>query len=1095
MVRQLPRTYYYRAVSKLSKYFGVLNAEDLSSLIAFQQLQGHRNEIPPDNLRPTQAEIKLVDLIINTSEGALPVVDEVVNRIPVPITGQADGNGQVTYQTEIASSRNDLVSALQYYILGSQSPDADIDLSTDSALANFVKLHHSSSPNETLYSYADIGQMLNKSNEDDIVKKLSAIEIYSPNISPSSKNAEGLSIVFNGIPNLEMARLLPYLDVQFMFGKSTTDFNGNLSAPSIFKFLEGAVQVRNNSNLDLLTRANEVAGQITGASNQSGMLATSGFELFTSPQTMVNANTPNPVYNRLSAGDAEYSLRSTSVIDKFRPFLSFKQLSIDLASSGAGLFSFKTAKLEFILHDRSRLHEIADLVKPDLYGTTELMIEYGWIHPDPPEAGNSYADLFNSTRVKEKYGIKNVQFSFDEVGQVNITLELFTKGSSDLHTTNIANTSGATQQSLVRIQELGEIISRFRQSLPNPSSGGGGGNNSTREIRGVQALDTLSDIQSNIRLTPQLVQQIGQLRTSLNSNSNRNQNVRTLLESLDELFGNVRQSRAARTTNRQLPASNSAPLLQELSNSIQGELRDQFSKLKQGYDPFVPDFLELPTNRLPNAPRREPASRFRRILRNGNQSQPAQSTPGQNLSQEILREFDHGNDVVSLGKLLMVFIGQPLAATGKYDEVQFVFYPFNNYAGYARFLNTSNFIIDLKFLLEQYFRYRMESTSRATNVNINDFMSFLQGTVIDDPAAAVYGIDDLYEKTIDRNTNQAQTTARFDAVRLQTEISERLKNITPDGTFKMPEIQMYMETLPRKNIRIDGGGLSQSIDESKTILRLHVFDKQATQYEGLGTILEVARDNTLSSFSTITDTNQNSIVGKNQREAIQRIVNTALEQGLIQSIRPSRTELNPDGRYTFYRFTGSQGKLKEFIMKTMPYIIYGCGGTTIYTANLASLNDPALSSVNMLRATNASPQRANGEQPGGLPIQIIPGELSVSCMGNTLVNFGQRVFVDFQTGTTVDNIYVVNGVSHTISPGEFKTEIKFVFYDGYGKYRSFIDQVNAFAVQMDSLSGAADTAATDAAPNIVFTPEEVGTAQENLLTELALEEAAAAEAP
>ena len=1062
MVRQLNRTYYYRAVSKLSKYFGVLSAEDLSSLIAFQQLQGHRNEIPPDNLRPSQAEIKLIDLIINTGEGALPVVDEVITRVPLAITDKTTDNPQVTisdlYQISIDSSRNDLVSALQYYILGAQNSDANSDL--EESLAGFVKLHHSSTSSETLYSVADIGEMLNKSNQHDIVKKLSAIEIYSPNISPSSKNTEGLSIVFNGIPNLEMARLLPYLDIQFMFGKSTADFNGNLSAPSIFKFLEGAVQVRDNSNLALITKANEVGGQITGASNQSGRLATSGFELFTSPQTMVNANTPNPVYNRLSAGEAEYSLRSTSVLDKFRPFLSFKQLSIDLASSGAGLFSFKTAKLEFVLHDRSRLHEIADLVKPDLYGTTELMIEYGWIHPDAPEAGNSYADLFNSTRVKEKYGIKNVQFTFDEVGQVNITLELFTKGSSDLQTTNIANTSVATQQSLVRLQELGDIISRFRQSIPN-QSGGGAGNNSTREIRGVQALDTLSDIQSNIRLTPQLVQQIGQLRTSLNSLSNRNQNVRTVLDSLNELFGNVRQSRQARTANRQLPAANSAPLLQELSNSIQGELRDQFGILRKGYDPFVPLFLELPSNRLPNAPRREPANRFRRILRNGNQSQAQRSTPGQNISQEILREFDQGNAVVSLGKLLMVFIGQPLAATGKYDEVQFIFYPFNNYAGYARYINTSQFIVDLRFLLEQYFRYRMESTSRAANVNINDFMSFLQGTIIDDPAAAVYGIDDLYEKTVDRNTNQAQTTARFDAVRLQTEISERLKNVTPDGTFKMPEIQLYMETLPRKNIRIDGGNLSQSVDESKTILRLHVFDKQATQYEGIGTILETARDSTLSSFSTITDTNQNSTIGNNQRQVAQKIINTAISQGLIQSITPSRSELNPDGRYTFYRFTGSQGKLKEFIMKTMPYIIYGCSGTTVYTANLSSLNDPALSSVNMIRATNASPQRANGEQPGGLPIQIIPGELSVSCMGNTLINFGQRVFVDFQTGTTVDNIYVVNGVSHTISPGEFKSEIKFVFYDGYGKYRSFIDQVNAFAVQLDSI----------ARPDMVITPE------------------------
>lgn len=1043
MVRQLGRTYYYRAVEKLSKYFGVLNAQDLSSLIAFQQLQGYRNEIPADNLSPSQAEIKLIDLIINTREGALPVVDETVANA----TSQTSVNTRnPSVPVVVGSSTNDLVSALKYY---TTNTSGITNTSLEEQLGNFVRLHHSSAPNENTYSKADLGQMLNKSNDDTIVKNLSAIEIFSPNISPSGKETEGLSILFNGIPDLEMARLLPYLDVQFMFGKSTADFAGNLQAISIFKFLEGAIQVRDNSNLALLTKANEVVGKITGATNDSGRLASSGMELFTAPQTMVNANTPNPVYNRLSSGDAEYGLRSTSIIDKFRPFLSFKQFSIDLAPSGAGLFSFKTGKLEFILHDRSRLNEISDLVKPDLYGTTELMIEYGWVHPDPPEAGNYYADLFNSTRVKEKYGIKNVQFTFDEVGQVNVTLDLFTKGSTDIFTTNIANTSEATRQSLVRIQELADTIAVFRQSIPN-QGGGGGGNNTSREIRGIQALDTLSDIQSNIRLSPELVNQVKQLRTGLGNLNNRNRDVSNLLDSLSALFGRVDERRQTRTRNRQMPASTSAPQLEQLSSSIQEELKKQFGRLKQGYDPYIPANFELPATRTPMQ-RPQPTERFRRVLRDTSRQRTSATTvPGQNIDTAILNEF--GNDVVSLGKLLMVFVGQPLAATGKYDEVQFIFYPFNNYAGFARFLNTANFMVDMRFLLEQYFRYRMESMSRAANVNINDFMSFLQGTIIDDPAASVYGIDDFYEKTIDRNTNQAQTTARFDALTLQTEISERLRNITPDGTFKMPEIQLFMEAVPRKNVRIEGGSLNESLDDSKTILRIHVYDRQASRYEGMGSILEMTRDNTLSSFSTITDTNQNSVIGDNQKKEIKRIINLAVQQRLIEPITPSRRELNPDGRYTYYRYIGSQGMLKEFIMKTMPYIIYGCMGTTVFTANLTSANDPALASVNMLRATNANPQRANGEQPGGLPVQIIPGELSVSCMGNTLVNFGQRVFVDFQTGTTVDNIYVVNGVSHTISPGEFKTDIKFVFYDGYGKYRSFIDQVNAFAVQLDSLS-------------------------------------------
>jgi hypothetical protein len=54
-----------------------------------------------------------------------------------------------------------------------------------------------------------------------------------------------------------------------MFGKPTADYDGNLSAPSIFKFLEGAIKVRDNSTLALLTKANQIEGRIEGARNET----------------------------------------------------------------------------------------------------------------------------------------------------------------------------------------------------------------------------------------------------------------------------------------------------------------------------------------------------------------------------------------------------------------------------------------------------------------------------------------------------------------------------------------------------------------------------------------------------------------------------------------------------------------------------------------------------------------------------------------------------------------------------------------------------------------------------------------------------------
>ena len=43
-----------------------------------------------------------------------------------------------------------------------------------------------------------------------------------------------------------------------------------------------------------------------------------------------------------------------------------------------------------------------------------------------------------------------------------------------------------------------------------------------------------------------------------------------------------------------------------------------------------------------------------------------------------------------------------------------------------------------------------------------------------------------------------------------------------------------------------------------------------------------------------------------------------------------------------------------------------------------------------------------------------------------MFNFGQQFFIDFQTGTTVDDIYAVNGVSHKFTQGSYVTSIKFI---------------------------------------------------------------------
>ena len=139
----------------------------------------------------------------------------------------------------------------------------------------------------------------------------------------------------------------------------------------------------------------------------------------------------------------------------------------------------------------------------------------------------------------------------------------------------------------------------------------------------------------------------------------------------------------------------------------------------------------------------------------------------------------------------------------------------------------------------------------------------------------------------------------------------------------------------------------------------------------------------------------------------------------------SAIEKDENSSGTMYRVIGGSRELKNFMMNTMPYIIFGAAGTTITSAKLSSMQNSKLNTVNLLRSFEKSELEPNGENPGGIPMRIIPTELNVSMLGNPLVDFAQQYFVDFQTGTTADNIYAISGITHKFVPGSFTTDIKF----------------------------------------------------------------------
>lgn len=986
------RTRLNAAVNKLSKYFGLYTVRDLAGQIALTEIQGISNNTTFDLPAPPPEVTRLIELMIDTSTGA-HTTKNLIKLLNDSLTSN-----------DIQKRVNNIIQI--YYGPGNFTDDASTASAEGNTDAESSSLVLKGSLNR---AHDAIDVILNSSNTINSNPNspnrfnspgLSVILQNHIRVTPAQKNTNACTIFLNSIPSMEMARCVPILDVQFQFGRPPVDPNNRVQNASLEKFLFGAVLAPSNqsgggSGTNSVTRLILDANVVTG-SNRDGNdqeYSTAGMELFTAPITLVNANEiDDPV------------VRSAPVLDKFRPFLTFKDLSIEVRPT-TGIMCFKTAQMNFVLHDRSRLAEIADFVRPDLYSNTEILIEYGWSHPDGPGAQNAYADLINGMRCKEKYMITNVSFGMDELGQVNVSLNLAMRGGTDMHTENIASDELGAGQVLRQVQLLSSTIGELRRRVFQQGAPG------AREVRGVQILDAASDSTGQLALTPALTRQLTQFRAAMNSSHSQNPEVAGLLDALRNMYGPAERNGAG-------------GLVTELRTTVRHNIAQKLRRLTNNIDPFKP-------NGIGNPQRRE-GRQGGRIL----QANP-QGTTAQN---DEIRGVPTG---VSLAKLLLLFVGEPLARTGKFDDVQLIFYPMNIYAGFANSLNIGQFVVDTRYFFQQYTQYRLQNAARAANMSLADFLVFVAQTVIDDPAAASYGLVDtrgaFYRNVRDSDGNNTTQTATSipDSVALQTRIEHLLHDRTPDGSFRLPQIDFYIECLPETR-EAAGDGQASAGSDSKAILRVHIFDRQATSYDTQAALLQSNRDSELRTIGDLRPrTDGNPGVRESQEESASTILHAAQNANLIERANPD------DPPPAIYRILGGPRRLKEFLMKTSPYIIYGTAGTAVQTAGVTTVQDAQLATVNLLRSFQGGALEPNGENPGGLPLQVIPAEMNMQTWGCPLLEFAQQFFVDFQTGTTLDNYYGITGLNHKFEPGNFTTSIKFSFGDAYGRYSSFISRIRS----------------------------------------------------
>ena len=426
---------------------------------------------------------------------------------------------------------------------------------------------------------------------------------------------------------------------------------------------------------------------------------------------------------------------------------------------------------------------------------------------------------------------------------------------------------------------------------------------------------------------------------------------------------------------------------------------------------------------------------------------PYLATPEVGIKGKIT-EISHQTHV-SFAKFLLYMVGPSLLHTGRYDDIQFVFYPMNENSMWARNYNIGQYPLN-KDVLDGLFK---EEFAKRPTMRIQTLLNLVRKHFMNDVGDDIYGFSRIYSDKNKKDEKKTQTAEqeRKEKQKIAIEKQEIMKACYGDGDrkFKKPNISMFIESVKDEN--------------GKTVLRLHFTDRNCTSYSSYTDLWSTRTQSSLGvigkkkrlQFKTSKkkpnglskeaekkweqDLEKNKLRLNNHNDPYNEAIEYFKEMGILKPLN--------DGDK--YRVDVTPNKLRGIMASNMPTLKYGTEFSGILAANLSTQSNPQMESIHMVRQKRGNQPATPGDD--GMPLRVRPSQLSLDTFGCPLVNFGQQFFVDFNTNSTIDDVYAVTGVSHSISPGDFKSSIKMVPLQKFGQFSSLKDT-------LDTIQSVADDA-------------------------------------
>ena len=304
-----------------------------------------------------------------------------------------------------------------------------------------------------------------------------------------------------------------------------------------------------------------------------------------------------------------------------------------------------------------------------------------------------------------------------------------------------------------------------------------------------------------------------------------------------------------------------------------------------------------------------------------------------------------------------------------------------------------------------------------------------------------------------------------------------------EAKFVMPRVEVAVEA--SKLLDKDGFPITDDKGNTKTLLKIHVYDASMDPHQTLTDIVSASNDSGLNIIAVPVANFNAAVNGDTTKDAdrmntardkygVPAVIDAGLKSGLLEAIdiktglpatsAAAIAAATEAGTGVYLRIKEDYAKVKEIVSAGMPTLTYGSSMSAITNAALATGGNAALSNVMLQRAFAAPGEAAPDNVDSGVPMQITPASLSLSTFGCPLFYPMQRFFVDFGTGTSIDSAYFVVSSESSIGSSGYKTDLKLSYSAGFATYVSLNQNLAMLAANFANATGTTSPAAAPAPP-------------------------------